>query len=104
MRRLFAAVVLAVGVSACTDRDIIVESNTTWSGFIGEEESGYSRDGSGNARFEIDDSGRTCWTFQKETEAGYLRAYAKTKEIFGTDRQGDARTTTAFGIVSGCVD
>ena len=103
MRTLITAVAFAVALSACTDREVIVESNTSWSGFIGEEESGYSRDGSGNARFEVDD-GRTCWTFQKETEDGYLRAYAKTKEIFGTDRHGDARTTAAFGIVTGCVE
>ena len=104
MRALISALAIAVGLSACTDREIIVESNTSWSGFIGEEESGYSRDGFGNAKFDVDGGSRACWTFQKETEDGYLRAYARTKEIFGTDRHGDARTTAVFGIVTGCVD
>ena len=103
MRAVLSGIALAIALGACTDRELIVESNTSWSGFIDEEESGYSRDGTGNAKFDLD-SDRTCWTFQKETDAGFLRVYAKTKEIFGTDRQGDARTTTPYGFVAGCVE
>jgi hypothetical protein len=103
MRAVLSGAALAIALGACTDRELIVESNTDWSGFIDEEESGYSRDGSGNARFDLD-NGRICWTFQKETDAGVLRVYAKTKEIFGTDRQGDASTTAAYGFVTGCAE
>ena len=102
MRKL-AGVVAIVLLGACTDRELIIESNTSWSGFIGGEESGYSRDGSGNAKFDLDE-GRTCWTFQKETEQGSIRAYAKTRELFGSDRSGDAWTTTEFGVVAGCIE
>jgi hypothetical protein len=96
----FAAIML---LSACTDRELIIESNTSWSGFIGGEESGYSRNGSGNATFDLDE-GRTCWEFQKETAEGSIRAYAKTRELFGSDRSGDAWTTTEFGFVAGCIE
>ena len=103
MRPLLWGVALAIGLGACTDRQLVVESNTEWSGFIDEEESGYSRDGSGNARFDLD-RGRACWTFNKNTEAGFLTVYAKTKDIFGTDRHGHASTTAAYGFVTGCAE
>ena len=103
MKHMLVTVAMVAALGACTDRRLIVESDTEWSGFIDEEESGYSRDGSGNARFDLDD-GRVCWTFQKGTEQGSLRVYARTKELFGTETHGDARTTAVYGIVAGCVD
>jgi hypothetical protein len=101
--KMLAGVAAIMLLSACTDRELIIESNTSWSGFIGGEESGYSRDGSGNAKFELEE-GRTCWTFQKETTDGSIRVYARTKELFGTERYGDAWTTTEFGVVAGCIE
>lgn len=92
-----------VAVMACDDRELIVESNTSWSGFIDGDDAGFSRDGSGNATFELG-SGTTCWAFQKDSEGGRLRVYAKTREVFGSDRHGDASTTAAYGAVSGCVE
>ena len=103
MKTLLVGLTLIALLGACTRRELIVESNTSWTGFIGGEESGYSRDGSGNAKFELDD-GRTCWTFQKDTEQGSLRAFARTRELFGNERYGDAWTTTAYGVVTGCVE
>ena len=102
MRTLALVATIAL-LGACTNRELVIESSTSWTGFIEDDESGFSRDGSGNATFDLD-RGTTCWTFQKATEQGSLRAYARTKELFGNDTRGEARTTAAYGFVTGCIE
>ena len=100
MRTLIVLLVL----TACGSPKLFVESDTQWDGHIaGESGSGSSYEGSGNWSIKLN-HGRTCWNFQKDTEDGYLRAYVKTPGIFGSDTQGDARTTAAYGVVSGCAE
>lgn len=97
------AVVLVTALVACGS-DLKVESDTSWDGFIGGAGgAGASVEGSGNHTFELN-PGITCWNFQKQTQAGRLRAYVEKKTIFGSDEVGDATTTAQYGIVSGCTE
>jgi hypothetical protein len=94
------SIALAVVALAGCGRELHVESDTEWSGAIGGVSSSSSVDGSGNDVFDIEPG--DCWTFQKETRTGSLRAYATSKTIFGEDKTGEAVTSAEFGIVSGC--
>lgn len=90
-----------VAVSACSSKTLEIESDTQWSGAVGGNAT-HSVDGSGNGSISIDASGIVCWNFQKQTTAGRLRVYAKTKTIVSSERDGDAVTTAQYGVVSGC--
>lgn len=99
--RLLRLFVLAVPVTACAPKvRLHVESDTSWSGAIANS----SYDGSGNASFGLTGD-IVCWSIQKRTRDGQLRAYATVERaIFGTERQGGATTTAEYGVVSGCVE
>ncbi len=98
MRQVLAVLLLVITTACGTE--LIVESDTSWDGFIGGT-SGSSVDGSGDHTFELK-SGTTCWSFQKQTTGGRLKAYAKQKTLFGSSRSGEAETFADFGVVTGC--
>ena len=91
-------IIMAVLVTACGPREMVVESDTRWSGAIGNS----SRDGFGNETFPITGSGTWCWSIQKQTRSGYLRAYSRTPSILGVEKSGEGETNAQFGIVTGC--
>ena len=95
-------VVLLLVITAACGSELVVESNTSWTGFIGGTGAGSSVSGSGDQTFDLN-SGTTCWNFQKQTESGHLKVYAKEKSIFGSSRSGEAETVASFGVVSGCI-
>lgn len=101
MRILMLAIAVFL-LAGCEGRTLHVESNTSWTGYIGGD-AGSSVEGRGNHSWPLN-PGTTCWSFQKETEGGTLRAYASGGGIAAPDRQGDATTTAAYGVVSGCTD
>lgn len=101
MRRLIP-VVLMLAFAGCEERTLVVESNTDWDGYITGEGGGSSVQGSGNRVFRDFDSGTFCWTFQKDSRAGTLRAYMKTPLLITESKRGDATTNAEFGVVSGC--
>jgi len=98
---LAAAVALIMTAGGCTSKTLEIESDTNWSGAVGSTGS-RTIDGRGNRSFDIDPSGIVCWDFQKQSEAGRLRAYAKIHTLVSADRDGDETTTAAFGVVTGC--
>ncbi len=73
---------------------LTIESNTGWSGALGGTNNTQSYDGSGDGWIEY--WGSVCYTLQKQTDAGYLRA------TFQETSRGHAETTAAFGVISGC--
>jgi hypothetical protein len=83
---------------ACGPRVLVVESDTAWSGAIGNS----SRDGFSNQTFEIQGAGIFCWAIQKRTRGGYLRAYVRSEGLTGTGREGFGETNAEFGVVTGC--
>lgn len=100
MRWPFLVVVLLTA-TACGGPTMVIESDTSWSGSIGGTGSSATYSGSGNREFDLE-SGTTCWSIQKQTRPGRLRAYVKRKTITGSDVEGDATTNAEFGVVSGC--
>ena len=81
----------------CTESHLCrlqIESDTSWAGALGGTTSMSSYNGSGNGWIEY--WGDVCYTLQKDTDAGYLRAHFQE-----TDR-GHAETTASFGVISGC--
>jgi hypothetical protein len=98
--KLFAVIALLV-LGACTDK-IVVESNTTWVGYIGPTTGGTEYTGSNNQTFKAP-SGNYCWSFSKTTDSGFLRAYLKGgfPNITAT-KDGDQTTTDPKGTVAGC--
>ena len=102
--RQLAIIASAVALcGGCKDPQLIVESDTEWSGAIAGDNSRTSQQGNGNHSFTLR-SGLTCWTFQKETAAGTLRAYAVFHALTGRQRKGDATTVANYGVVSGCTE
>jgi hypothetical protein len=91
-------ILIAVLVTACGERVMVVESDTSWSGSIGNS----SRDGYGDQILKMSGSGTWCWSIQKQTRGGYLKAYSRTPSITGTEKSGEAETNAQFGIVTGC--
>ena len=81
---------------------VYVEADTNWSGSI----AGVSYDGGpGQSYIRLKGYGVTCWAVQKQTRAGTLTVYAKIdRGITGTETQGKATTSAAFGVVTGCAD
>jgi hypothetical protein len=89
-------------LSACSEKDLVIESNTSWRGSVdrvGE------LSGKGSARYTIKDTqGQICWVFTKTTTAGVLRVYAEDKTWFGLGTEVDSDDTTfePNGQVRGC--
>ena len=84
---------------ACSQK-LHVRSDASWSGALGGNSSA-SVDGSGSRAFDVNGS-PFCWSFQKDTEGGYLEAYVS--DGFLSGKQGEARTTASFGVVTGCAN
>lgn len=100
--RSLTSLVALLAVAACSDKELVVESNTTWSGVIvglgGVQ-------GEGNATIDLSNApSDVCWTLKKETSAGTLRAYLRDKTWFGlgTEIDGDQTTTAPGGQIGGC--
>ena len=92
-------ILIAVLVTACDEsREMVIESDTGWSGSIVNA----SRDGFGNETFPITGSCDWCWSIQKQTRGGYLKAYARMNGLYGMKESGVAETTAQFGVVTGC--
>jgi hypothetical protein len=101
MHEAWGLAVLATLVMGCGGTHLVVDSDTSWAGSV----DGYGAiSGHGHAEYDIDASHR-CWTVQKLSEAGTLRAYATTSEWFGLGDEvnGEARTTAPQGSVRGCM-
>ena len=92
-----AAVVLLL--AGCSQPDLVVESDTVWTGNVIGSSSTSQVEGSGNKTYQLR-SGQTCWNFKKATEQGNLRAYAKVR---GNRTSGDDRTSAPLGSINGCV-
>jgi hypothetical protein len=96
--RLAAALALA----GCDGKTLVIESDTEWAGtinYIG------GVGGTGNASIDLDAVPTdVCWTVQKLTEFGFLRAYLADENWFGLSEEtdGDQTTTDPQGEVSGC--
>ena len=71
-----------------------IESDVGWSGALGGTTSTSSYSGSGNGWIEY--WGDVCYSLQKDTDAGYLRAH------FQETDYGHAETTASYGVISGC--
>jgi hypothetical protein len=88
-------------LTACADKRLHVESDTSWAGNV---DNFGEITGHGNSEVELEASGgRQCWDIHKTTSAGTLRAYVRDKKnLLGTDTDGDMTTTEANGHVTGC--
>ena len=71
-----------------------IESNTSWSGAFGGVNATSSYNGTGNGWIEY--WGEVCYSLQKESDPGFLRAYYQETDL------GRAETTAPFGVISGC--
>ena len=89
--RLILLLFVAVCLTGCSTK-FEVESNTTWTGNV----NGASVEGSGNKTYSTT-KGEAA-VFQKNTEAGFLRARAKTTGLFGGGEW--KRTDAAYGVVT----
>jgi hypothetical protein len=98
MRVRFLIAALAVFTVGCGGQQLVVESNTSWQGRFGPNNT--KIEGTGNKTFDI--AGGDCWVIQKDTDQGRLRAYAKRKRVTGVQVEGNDETFAAFGAVSGC--
>ena len=99
MRWLLPAVLL---LCACDKTTLVVESDTSWAGEV--DGLGQVAD-RGTARFELPNAKQElCWSIQKTSSAGTLRAYAEDDTWFGLGSQvdGEATTTAPNGSVQGC--
>jgi hypothetical protein len=98
-------ILLCLGLMACS-KTLVIESNTTWRAAIGtstvDVATARSVQGSGNRTIAVD-AQTVCWTVQKTTQSGVVRAYLSSHSIIGIDTQSDASTTADFGLVAGCV-
>jgi len=99
MLLLFLALPL---LSACDEKFLVIESDTSWSGDI----SGYGQvAGTGDAEIDLTDApSNVCWTLKKETDEGSLRAYLNDDTWFGlgSEVDDDQTTTDPMGQVMGC--
>jgi len=102
MRRVAQGIGLAVLLTGCADRTLVVESDTSWAGSVDKVG---QVSGQGGTRIELEPSaGHQCWDLHKTTSAGTLRAYVRDKSNFtGTDTEGDMTTTAPDGHATGCV-
>ncbi len=73
---------------------LTIESNTSWAGALGGTSNTSSYSGTGDGWIEY--WGEVCYSLQKDTDTGYLRAHFKETDL------GNAETTAAFGVISGC--
>ena len=91
MKRIILAIAIAGVLAGCSPK-IEVESDTSWTGNVGDR----SVDGSGNSTFTVHHG--DCAVFQKATADGVLRARAKS--TFGSSDWTE--TTAAYGVVDVC--
>lgn len=95
---------LVLLLCACGDERLFIESDTSWSGTV----DGVGLvSGHGDEEFDLAAEGdqAPCWTLNKTTDAGTLRAYAEADTWFGlgVGVHGEATTREARGQVRGCV-
>jgi hypothetical protein len=100
MRPLQAVLLVPFILAACADGEVHVESDTSWEGTV---EGIGAVEGTGDRIFEVTVGDDTCWRLTKTGPNGVLRAYGRTKSLFGTDITDDATTTRAGGTVAGCL-
>ena len=96
-------VVIGFVATACGSKTLVVESDTSWAGAVGEVG---SVEGRGRATYELSATAdRICWSLAKLSEAGTLRAYAQRSTFFGlgSDVEAEATTTAPLGSVTGCI-
>lgn len=103
MRRQALLVPLAVLLlAACDEKHLVIESDTSWEAeidFLG------SIGGTGDTEINLSDvPANVCWTVQKTTIEGVLRAYLRDETWFGLGEEvdGDRTTSEPNGVVSGC--
>jgi len=101
MKRPLQWLAVAALLGACNDKDLVIESNTTWTGTV--DRIG-TLTGRGNARYQLDVPGQICWDFHKTSTFGVLRVYAEDKTWFGLGTEVDSDDTTIEpnGHVTGC--
>ena len=101
MRSPLSWLAAALVLGGCNDKDLVIESNTTWTGRV--DRIG-TLSGRGSARYQLDVPGQICWTFTKTSTAGILRVYAEDKTWFGLGTQVDSDDATREpnGQVRGC--
>jgi hypothetical protein len=107
MRLRFALpVVAALLLAGCGEQIIHIESDTTWSGTIGDAPVSGRGAYTGRLPARTTSRGEVCWNIQKTTEAGTLRVWVEQSTFFGLGNLIDAdNTTTApHGTVAGCVE
>ena len=98
-----ALVVLLAGCGT----DVVVESNTSWTGdvcgaeYCAAEFTAHELRGSGNKSFP-QGSARICYWFGNTTDSGYVRVYVSDHGIFGSSRYAEHETSVSHGSVSGC--
>jgi len=100
-RALLIPAVVAV-LAGCDSKELVIQSNTAWKGSITD----YGEvAGSGNAVIDLTDvPSNVCWTLQKDTSAGTLRAYLRDETWFGLGKEydGDQTTSEPAGQIKGC--
>ncbi len=91
----------AVLVSGCNEKDLVIESDTTWEGTV--DRIG-TVSGRGSARYTLDVKGQVCWVFTKTSTHGVLRVYAVDQTWLGLGSEVDSDDTTREpnGQVRGC--
>jgi hypothetical protein len=99
MLKKFVCAAATFALAACSGPTLHVTSDTAWSGTVNGNGRSDTVAGSGDKTFELR-RGTTCWTFNKTTAQGTLRAYARGN---GSPLNGDDRTADPFGSVNGCV-
>ncbi len=101
---VWAVLVLGALAGCKLETELVVESDTDWSGNVDRHGEVTGR---GHARFDLTtgDGSRVCWALSKQSTAGTLRAYTEEEGAFGGTHIGNVRVTTApNGSVEGCTE
>lgn len=101
MRATLLLTLSAPILAACSERTLVVESDTAWNGGIFGPGGSQFEEGSGGARYDLSGA-RHCWLFEKETAGGVLRVYVESTSIAGPSRVSESSTVEPFGVVDAC--
>jgi hypothetical protein len=86
---------------------IIIESNTSWAGYI--DNTYVSGTASSSPKWYVVNRPGVCWRITKLEDLGMLRAYATTPDfeygyLLGYFKMwGDQNTTSPNGVIRGCI-
>ncbi len=98
--------VAALLLASCGEQILHIESDTSWTGTI--DGSLVSGRGAYEGRLPNRTAGRgsVCWSIEKDSDAGTLKAWVEQGTFFGLGNvvESEMTTTAPHGVVSGCVE